>query len=88
MKTTYLYRAVSLEFEDDAFTGDPIHWVGSTIGRQSGYLSRSSAVDAGESSGVSFAIVRSTPVEFPVPLSVVQAKRIADLKERLAAVSA
>lgn len=63
-RTTYLYRAVATEHVDDALTGEPIAWPGSTIGRQSGYLSRSGAVDAGRSSGIDFEVVRSEPVVF------------------------
>ena len=58
------------------------------MGRSSGYLSRSSAVRAGDDSGVEFVIVRSKPVVFELPLVIVQAARIDALREQLAAVSA
>lgn len=80
---TFLYRAVSLENKDHEWTGEPSHWVGSTIGRASGYLSRSSAVEAGKDSGVKFVIVRSEPVVFNLNPQVVLLARIADLEDQL-----
>lgn len=61
---TYLYRAISMEHVDDGPTGEPLYWPGSTIGRSSGYLSRSAAVEAGKQAKVQFKIVRSEPVVF------------------------
>lgn len=61
---TVLYRAVATEHVDDAFTGDVIAWPGAVLGRQSGYLSRSGATDAGRRSGIAFKIVKSEPVVF------------------------
>jgi|GEM_PF-5269703 len=85
--STFLYRALALDSADDPFTGDPILWPGATIGRATGYLSRSSAVEAGESSGVEYVIVKSLPVVFPVPLVVEQARRIDELEDHLAHVT-
>lgn len=72
--TTYLYRAVSTEpftvteYEWDDFGEESPHVyeepAGMILGRQTGYLSRSSAVDAGRRSGLAFEVVRSEPVEF------------------------
>lgn len=84
--TTYLYRAIALEELEDEWTGDLTCWPGATLGRSTGYLSRSSAVDAGKNSGVRYTIVRSDPVVFPEPLVVTQANEISDLKEALEAV--
>lgn len=71
---TYLYRAVSTEpftvteYEWDDFGESSPHVyvepAGMVLGRQTGYLSRSSAVDAGRRSGLAFEIVKSEPVEF------------------------
>lgn len=61
---TYLYRAVAtvdVEPEGDWDIGIAY---GESLGRQTGYLSRSSAVEAGRKSGVPFKIVRSQPVVF------------------------
>ncbi len=62
--SVYLYRAISLEESRDEYTDELIYGVGSAIGRQSGYLSRSSAVDAGRASGARFEVRRSEPVVF------------------------
>lgn len=72
--TTYLYRAVStepvtvVEHDWDDFGVPSEHTyqerAGMILGRQSGYLSRSSAVEAGRRSGLAFEVVRSEPVEF------------------------
>ena len=72
--TTYLYRAVSTEpfsvteYEWDDFGEEHpqvyVEPAGMILGRQTGYLSRSSAVDAGRRSGLAFEIVKSEPVEF------------------------
>jgi hypothetical protein len=86
--TTYLYRAVALETCRDEFTGELDTWPGATLGRATGYLSRSSAVAAGERSGVEYVIVKSDPVVFRTPLVVEQARRIDDLEEHLANVEA
>lgn len=85
---TYLYRAITtepctvstVEWEggfpvDDSYT-EP---AGAILGRQSGYLSRSAAVDAGRRSGLGFEIVRSEPVEFLTEAEQLQ-KRINELK--------
>lgn len=71
---TYLYRAVSteprtvVEYDWDDFGESSPHTyeepAGMVLGRQTGYLSRSSAVDAGQRSGLGFEIVKSEPVEF------------------------
>lgn len=61
---TVLYRAIATEHVDDAFTGDVVAWPGAVLGRQSGYLSRSAAKNAGERSGIAFEIVKSEPVVF------------------------
>jgi hypothetical protein len=63
--SVFLYRAICLEHADDAFTGEALLWPGLPLGRSSGYLSRSSAVVAGQRSGVEFKVVRSSPVKFP-----------------------
>ena len=82
--STYLYRAVALESDVDAFSGDLLIWPGESLGRGSGYLSRSSAVDAGECSGVAYVIVRSAPITFTMPPEAVKAARIAELRDELA----
>ena len=87
MKHIVLYRAIALEHVNDPISGEPVLWVGSPIGRWSGYLSRSSAADAGHASGVKFAVVKSLPVIFPVPMVVEQAQRIEELEQRLATVT-
>lgn len=66
---TYLYRAVNkhpLEILHE-WGGEPetVPAGSQVFGRQSGYLSRSSAVDAGKASGVPFEVIRSEPVVFP-----------------------
>ena len=82
--STYLYRAISLEDYEDEYTGEPVYSVGEIIGRQSGYLSRSSAVDAGRASGVAaFEVVRSEPVVFLSRAERIQ-KQINELHQRLA----
>lgn len=84
--TTYLYRAVATEYVDDAFTNEPIAWPGSPLGRASGYLSRSSAVDAGVRSGVAFEVLRSEPVVFLSRSERIQ-KQINELHQQLAEIS-
>ena len=82
----YLYRAVALEHVDHAHTGEPMFWPGMPLGRATGYLSRSSAVDAGDRAGVAFRVVRSLPVIFPVLPEVELAEareQIATLREQL-----
>lgn len=66
--STFLYRAVNAEpiTIDDGWDSEPDtipagEW---TFGRQSGYLSRSGAVAAGQRSEYPFEIVRSEPVVF------------------------
>lgn len=78
---TYLYRAVATEHVDNAYNGEPIAWPGMPLGRASGYLSRSSAVIAGQSSGVAFVIVRSEPVVFHDPPEVDVAELRAENRE-------
>lgn len=85
--STFLYRAVSLEARDDEWTGEPIYFIGDSLGRATGYLSRSAAKDAGERSGVEYTIVKSLPVLFALPKVVEQARHIQDLEERLAIVT-
>ena len=82
--STYLYRAICLETVDDEFADDLMLWPGLPLGRSSGYLSRSSAVAAGEGSGVKYVIVRSEPIVFPVPLVLEQALLIDELRDKLA----
>jgi hypothetical protein len=80
---TYLYRAVAAEpWEGESV--DLSIWPGEPLGRSSGYLSRSAAVDAGERSGVKYAVVRSAPVVFRMPAEVLKQREIADLRDRLA----
>ena len=66
--TTYLYRAVNAEpitvldgWDSEAEVVPTGEW---TFGRQSGYLSRSGAVSAGQRSEHPFEILRSEPVVF------------------------
>lgn len=85
--STFLYRAVALEAREDEWTGEPIYFVGDSLGRATGYLSRSAAKDAGERSGVEYTIVKSLPVLFVLPKVVEQAQRIQELEETLATVT-
>jgi hypothetical protein len=83
---TYLYRAIAVEYVDDAFTRELIAWPGMPLGRTSGYLSRSAAVNAGRASGVEHVIVRSEPVVFHNPPEAEAAELRADnqrLRERI-----
>lgn len=80
-----LYRAVATEHVDEAYSGDPIAWPGSIIGRASGYLSRSSAKAAGQSSGIAFEIMRSEPVVFLTRAEQLQ-KRINEMRAELDAI--
>lgn len=96
-KPTYLYRAVSIEphkvseSEWDDFGVESAHTytepAGMILGRQSGYLSRSAAVDAGERSGLAYEIVRSEPVVFLTYAERLR-KQIRELTAELAAVEA
>lgn len=61
---TYLYRAIATEERLPESEWDFGIYEGETLGRMSGYLSRSSAVDAGNGSGVAYKIIRSKPVDF------------------------
>lgn len=79
---TVLYRAVATEHVDDAFTGDVIAWPGAVLGRQSGYLSRSSAKEAGRRSGVAFEVVKSEPVVFLTEAERIS-RQIRELSARL-----
>lgn len=66
-KPVYLYRAVTVREErlmdsENEYTDYlPARF---PLGRATGYLSRSAARDAGERSGLAYAIERSEPVEF------------------------
>lgn len=61
---TYLYRAIATNDIPDE-CGFELWFAGDSIGRQSGYLSRSSAVEAGERYAQGhYTIVRSLPVVF------------------------
>ena len=77
-KPIYLYRAVtaheSLEF--------PARF---PLGRATGYLSRSSAVEAGERSGLAYVLERSEPIVFPTRAEKLR-RQIAELQAELAAV--
>jgi len=75
-----LYRAVALATVESP-SGDLVVWPGMSLGRSSGYLSRSSAVAAGERAGVAFRVVRSLPVKFPVLPEV----ELAEAREQIAA---
>ena len=79
---TYLYRAVTAEASKD-LDGETTVWPGESIGRASGYLSRSGAKDAGERCGLAFVIVRSEPVAFTLPPEILREQEIADLRDRL-----
>lgn len=61
---THLYRAIALEERLPETVWDNGVAEGETLGRTSGYLSRSSAIDAGNGSGVAYKIIRSKPVDF------------------------
>lgn len=63
-KPTYLYRAVATVETRNPFNEEIVTWPGSPIGRATGYLSRSAAVNAGAESGVAFEVIRSEPVIF------------------------
>jgi hypothetical protein len=80
---TYLYRAVAVEPDVDAESGETFIWPGMSLGRASGYLSRSAAKEAGERSGVRYVVVRSEPVSFVLPAEVLKQREIADLRDRL-----
>lgn len=95
-KKIYLYRAVTTRDYDMEYE----HWdgsgltvevdvlpAGSPIGRQTGYLSRSSAVDAGARSGMEYEIVRSEPVEFLSDTDRLR-KQIRELTAELAVLNA
>lgn len=83
--SVYLYRAVATEHVDDAYMGEPIAWPGMSLGRASGYLSRSGAKSAGERSGIAFEIVRSEPVVFLTRGQQLQ-KRINEMHAELDAI--
>jgi len=91
MSDTYLYRAVLTEYVQvrDERNGHTYHYTpGHVIGRQTGYLSRSSAVDNGlafiNEKGGSFEVVKSEPVRF-LTADEKREKRIAELEAELAA---
>lgn len=85
--STYLYRAVNAEpiTVNDDMDSEPevIPSGGLTFGRQSGYLSRSSAVSAGMRSPYAFEIIRSEPVMFLTRAEKIQ-KQINELHAELA----
>ena len=63
--THHLYRPVATEAIEPEFEWEYGVEPGDNVGRRaSGYLSRSSAVDAGMRSGVRFEIQRSNPITF------------------------
>ena len=82
--TIYLYRAVALEPVDHPPTGEPIFWPGMPLGRATGYLSRSSAVHAGQRALVRFKILRSEPVTFHLDAEIRTAIETDELRERVA----
>lgn len=92
--STYLYRAVNAEpvdevvdYESDGTPYTLRHEVGEfTFGRQTGYLSRSGAVSAGNRSGYVFTVLRSEPVVFLTRAEKIQ-KRINELHAELAALA-
>lgn len=61
---TYLYRAIATEAREPEDEWDIGIEPGEVLGRMSGYLSRSSAKEAGECSGVAYKVIRSEPVVF------------------------
>lgn len=63
----YLYRAVSTENIEPEEEWEHAIWVGMPLGRETGYLSRSSAKDAGERSGIDYRIERSQPIQWAPP---------------------
>ncbi len=81
MRRTFLYRALSLEEVFDEYTDEVQIFIGDSLGRSSGYLSRSGAKRAGERFGGRFAIVRSEPIAFAASEEVDEAQRVALLAE-------
>lgn len=84
---TYLYRAVAAESYSDEVTGETSIWPGMPLGRSSGYLSRSAAVEAGARSGIKHVVIRSAPVQFELPAEVLKQREIQDLLDRLEALT-
>ncbi|GAA4176355.1 hypothetical protein [Gryllotalpicola koreensis] len=87
MSTLHLWRAIALEDQHLDWTDEIFVTVGDTLGRQSGYLSRSAAVDAGKRSGLKFKVVKSDPITFPIDPDVEAIElraQVAGLKEQLA----
>lgn len=91
----HIYRAVNAEpvdevvdYNDDGTPYTIRHEPGEfTFGRQSGYLSRSGAVSAGNRSGCAFTVLRSEPVVFLTRAEKIQ-KRINELHAELARLEA
>lgn len=79
-KPIYLYRAVTAHESLELPARFP-------LGRITGYLSRSSAVEAGDRSGLDYVIERSEPVVFLSRAENLR-KQIAALEAELAAVVA
>ena len=77
-KPIYLYRAVTARESLELPARFP-------LGRVTGYLSRSSAVEAGERSGLVYEIERSEPIVFLTRAEKLR-KQIAELESELRAV--
>lgn len=77
-KPVYLYRAVTVRESLELPARFP-------LGRVTGYLSRSSAVEAGERSGLDYVVERSEPVVFLGRAEKLR-RQIAELEAELAAV--
>lgn len=90
-KPVYLYRAVTTVPLEVFYDGEPIiERPGMVLGRQTGYLSRSAAVEAGRRAYLDpdqFAVVRSEPVEFLSDADKLR-REIQRLTAQLAAVEA
>ena len=86
----HLYRAVALEEIVNDWTEQVDVYVGQSLGRSSGYLSRSGAKAAGERAGIRYVIVKSAPITFPTSPEVERIEleqEIAELRARLAEVA-
>lgn len=67
---TYLYRVISTRDDQHGRIGAHMKHVyseGEHVGRATGYLSRSSAIEAGERAGVDYLIERSQPIKWEPP---------------------
>lgn len=86
-KPFYLYRAVTVKPIAVQVEGEDEVWApGVIIGRQSGYLSRSSALAAGfrdHYASDEFEVIRSEPVKF-LTAAEKREKRISELESELA----